>query len=112
MVMTSRALAIFLLLGAAACSPDHVMRQLTGRECNAGYIQEGEDWCAPPERPPAPQPYCTQSWNGVDCWARPDLMPNVARNVAEGPSGLTQDQNAQRLNMPINKIPPTNSYQP
>ncbi|WP_257997727.1 hypothetical protein [Komagataeibacter saccharivorans] len=82
------------------------------RECNAGYIQEGEDWCAPPERPPAPQPYCTQSWNGVDCWSRPDLMPNVAREVSEGPTGLTQDQNAQRLNMQVKKIPPTNGYTP
>ncbi len=39
-------------------------------------------------------------------------MPNVAREVAEGPTGLTQDQNAQRLNMQVKKIPPTNSYTP
>ncbi|MBL7236476.1 MAG: hypothetical protein JJK57_07920 [Komagataeibacter hansenii] len=96
----------------AGCAPDHIASRMTGRECNAGYIQEGEDWCAPPERPPAPQPYCTQSWNGVDCWSRPDLMPNVAREVSEGPTGLTQDQNAQRLNMQVKKIPPTNGYTP
>ena len=44
--MTSRALAIFLLLGVAACSPDHVMRPLPARDCTLGYIQEAEDWCA------------------------------------------------------------------
>ncbi|MBS0965036.1 hypothetical protein [Acetobacter okinawensis] len=107
-----RAVMVSLLLAVAGCSADTVASKITGRECNAGYIQEGEDWCAPPERPPAPQPYCTQSWNGVDCWARPDLMPNVAREVAEGPTGLTQDQNAQRLNMSIKKAPPTNAYYP
>ncbi|GAA4491483.1 hypothetical protein HLH36_04835 [Gluconacetobacter aggeris] len=96
----------------AGCSADTVTQHLTGRECNAGYIQEGEDWCAPPARPPVPQPYCTQSWNGVDCWGRPDQMPNVARQVAQGPTGLTQDQNADRLNMDVKQAPPTNDYLP
>lgn len=109
-----KSLFILTMIGGAvsACSPDYAVSRLIGRECSAGYIQEGEDWCAPPERPPAPQPYCTQSWNGVDCWSRPDLMPNVAHEVAEGPTGLTQDQNAQRLNLPVTKTPPTNSYTP
>ncbi|MFT8558909.1 MAG: hypothetical protein ABF719_03455 [Acetobacter sp.] len=111
-MMIRRGMMVALILAVAGCSPDHIASKKTGRECNAGYIQEGEDWGAPPERPPAPQPYCTQSWNGVDCWARPDLMPNVAREVAEGPTGLTQDQNARRLNMPIKKVPPTNAYYP
>ncbi|WP_336946216.1 hypothetical protein [Asaia sp. HN010] len=96
----------------SGCAADDVARHLTGRECNAGYIQQGEDWCAPAQRPPAPQPYCTQSWNGVDCWSRPDLMPNVARQVAQGPIGLTQDQNANRLNLPLKQTPPTNAYLP
>lgn len=99
-------------LQLSACAADDIARHLTGRECNAGYIQQGEDWCAPAERPPAPQPYCTQSWNGVDCWSRPDLMPNVARQVAQGPTGLTQDQNANRLNLPLKETPPTNAYIP
>ncbi|WP_332363341.1 MULTISPECIES: hypothetical protein [Asaia] len=105
--------ALALLVTAlGGCAADDVARHLTGRECNAGYIQQGEDWCAPAQRPPAPQPYCTQSWNGVDCWSRPDLMPNVARQVAQGPTGLTQDQNANRLNLPLKQTPPTNAYLP
>lgn len=115
-----RKYAVFLvirLIGGAGlllsgCAPDYLAKKMTGRECSAGYVEQGEDWCAPPERPPAPQPYCTQSWNGVDCWSRPDLMPNVARQAAAGPTGLTQDQNANRQNLPVDKIVPTNSYTP
>ncbi len=116
-VLSGRGIRCVFMLGMSclmlsACAVDDVARHLTGRECNAGYIQQGEDWCAPAERPPAPQPYCTQSWNGVDCWSRPDLMPNVARQVAQGPTGLTQDQNANRLNLPLKETPPTNAYMP
>ena len=105
--MVRRAVLLSVTVLLAGCSADTLAHRMTGRECNAGYIQEGEDWCAPPQRPPAPQPYCTQSWNGVDCWSRPDLMPNVAREVSQGPTGLTQDQNANRLNLPVKKVPPT-----
>jgi len=117
LVLSGKGIRHIFMLGMSclilsACAVDDVARHLTGRECNAGYIQQGEDWCAPAERPPAPQPYCTQSWNGVDCWSRPDLMPNVARQVAQGPTGLTQDQNANRLNLPLKETPPTNAYMP
>lgn len=105
-------LSLSLMGTLTGCSPDYIGHKLTGRVCNAGYVAEGEDWCAPVERTPPPQPYCTQSWNGVDCWERPDLTPNMARETYEGPRGLTQDQNAQRLNMPIDKIPPTTQYPP
>ncbi|MBB2189406.1 hypothetical protein HLH34_05435 [Gluconacetobacter azotocaptans] len=111
-MMIKRRITLLLAVAVTGCAPDNIAKRLTGRDCNAGYIQAGEDWCAPQARPPAPQPYCTQSWNGVDCWSRPDLMPNVAREVAEGPTGLTQDQNANRLNMPVQKVPPTNAYIP
>jgi hypothetical protein len=110
--MVRRAVLLSVTVFLTGCSADYLAHRVTGRECNAGYIQEGEDWCAPPERPPVPQPYCTQSWNGVDCWGRPDLMPNVAREVSQGPTGLTQDQNANRLNLPVKKVPPTNAYIP
>lgn len=111
-MLIRRASMLLVLAAVGGCSPDYIASRMTGRECNAGFIQEGDNWCAPPERPPPPQPYCTRSWNGVDCWGRPDQMPNVAPEVAEGPTGLTQDQNSKRLNLPINKIPPTNSYIP
>ncbi|WP_237442206.1 MULTISPECIES: hypothetical protein [unclassified Saccharibacter] len=96
----------------SACAPDYIARKLSGRECSAGYLAEGDDWCAPVERTTPPQPYCTKSWNGVDCWARPDLTPNMAAETYEGPRGLTQDQNANRLDAPRGKVPPTSQYLP
>ncbi|MCX5614933.1 hypothetical protein [Bombella saccharophila] len=99
-----------LLTGLSACAPDYLASKVTGRQCQAGYLEEGEDWCAPPERTPPPQPYCTQSWNGVDCWARPELTPNMAHEAYEGPRGLTPEQNANRLMMPVKKVPPSNQY--
>lgn len=99
-----------VVAGLSACAPDYLASKLTGRDCQAGYLAEGEDWCNPPERVLPPQPYCTQSWNGVDCWARPELTPNMAHEVYEGPRGLTTQQNANRLMMPEGKVPPSNPY--
>lgn len=96
----------------SACSPEYLARKISGRECSAGYLAEGDDWCAPVERAPPPQPYCTTSWNGVDCWARPDATPNMAAETYEGPRGLTQEQNANRLDAPKRKVPPTSQYMP
>jgi len=87
-------IALSALPGCAA--PDVIASAVTGRDCNPAHLDYGQAWCAPPERPPAPQPYCTQSWSGVDCWARPDLMVNVPRQVAEGPTALTPDQEKNR----------------
>lgn len=100
------------LYGLAGCAPDYIASHAKGRTCSAGLLERGENWCAPPERPPPPQPYCTTSWNGVDCWSRPDLMPNVPKETYGGPRGLTQEQNAQRLNMPVEKVPPVNPFFP
>ncbi len=107
---TMRVIFIGLPLGFSACAPDYIAQKVTGRECRAGYIEDGENWCAPPERPTPPQPYCTTSWNGVDCWARPELTPNMAHENYQGPRSLTQEQNAHRLNMPVTKIPPSTPY--
>jgi len=107
--LTSLATAALLRLGLLAvlvgallsclsgcASPDVVASAITGRDCNPANLDYGRAWCAPAERPPAPQPYCTQGWSGVDCWARPDLMPNVARQVTQGPTALTPAQDQDR----------------
>ncbi|MCH4022803.1 MAG: hypothetical protein LKH33_00640 [Acetobacter sp.] len=109
--MSVRTLCLFvLLLLPVACSPGQVASYVTGRECSSAVIAEGQGYCRSPELPPPPQPYCTQGWSGVDCWSRPDLMPNVARQVYEGPTGLTQQQNANRLNMSDKAAPPSSQY--
>lgn len=105
-----RLLTPVLILLLSGCSVPQIASFATGRNCNANELEKGTGWCAPPETPPPPQPYCTQGWSGVDCWSRPDLMPNVPREVAEGPTGLTPEQNAVRLNMPYTNVPPSEQY--
>ncbi|GAN53230.1 hypothetical protein [Tanticharoenia sakaeratensis] len=85
-----------LCVPLAGCGADYLASEVTGRDCNTAYLYDGDSFCAPPKGPPPPQPYCTQGFEGVDCWARPDLMPGVARQVAEGPTSLTPDQNRAR----------------
>ncbi|GBQ98323.1 hypothetical protein AA23498_3189 [Acetobacter nitrogenifigens DSM 23921 = NBRC 105050] len=91
----------------AACSPVQIGSFAMGRDCSVSELAKGTGWCSPAETPPPPQPYCTQGWSGVDCWSRPDLMPNVARQVSQGPTGLTPEQNAARLNMAYGNAPPS-----
>lgn len=98
------------LLLLSACSPGQIGSFAMGRDCSASQLEKGTGWCSPPETPPPPQPYCTQGWSGVDCWSRPDLMPNVAREVAQGPTGLTAEQNAVRLNQPYTRVQPSSQY--
>ncbi|AOX19431.1 hypothetical protein [Kozakia baliensis] len=89
------ALMAFML---SACGPDYIASALTGRDCNTAYLYDGDDFCARPKGAPPPQPYCTTGFEGTDCWARPDLMPNVARQTAEGPTHLTPPQDRARMN--------------
>ncbi|AQS87007.1 hypothetical protein AA101099_0897 [Neoasaia chiangmaiensis NBRC 101099] len=89
---------LLMSFGLSSCGPDYIASTLTGRDCNTAYLYDGDDFCAAPKGPPPPQPYCTTGFEGTDCWARPDLMPNVARQTAEGPTGLTPLQNRKRMN--------------
>ncbi|MCQ9154547.1 hypothetical protein [Acidomonas methanolica] len=90
--------ALCLAACLSGCAPDRIASALTGKECNTAYLYDDEDFCAAPKGPPPPQPYCTTGFEGTDCWARPDLMPNVARQTAEGPTTLTPLQNRTRMN--------------
>lgn len=105
---STRLFALCLLPMLAGCSVPQIGSFAMGRTCSTSELMKGTGWCSPPETPPPPQPYCTQGWSGVDCWSRPDLMPNVARSVAEGPTGLTAEQNAVRLNKSYTNVPPSN----
>lgn len=80
-----------------ACAPDQIASAITGRDCNSAYLYDEGDFCAQPKGPPPPQPYCTTSFEGTDCYARPDLTPNVARQTSEGPTALTPEQNRARM---------------
>ncbi|NHN83786.1 hypothetical protein GOB93_03905 [Acetobacter musti] len=107
---STRFIVSSVLLVLSGCSAPQIGSFAMGRDCSASELEKGTGWCSPPETPPPPQPYCTAGWSGVDCWSRPDLMPNVAREVAEGPTGLTAEQNAARLNKPYTSVPPSSQY--
>ncbi len=68
----------------------------TGRDCSIVRLDRGQSYCREKEAPPAPPPYCTRSLGAVDCWADPAAVPNLPREVADGPRTLTPAQEHQR----------------
>lgn len=82
--------------------PDLVYSGITGRDCSLVRLDRGESYCRPVDLPPAPQPYCTRSLGGVDCWAHPELVVNLPPQVAQlpheaDPGGLSPGQDRVRL---------------
>lgn len=72
---------------------DAVVSAATGRDCSVVRLDRGQDYCKPPEAPPAPPSYCTRSLGRVDCWTAP--LPG-RRGVADGPETLNLAQEANR----------------
>jgi hypothetical protein len=77
--------------------PDLIYSGISGRDCSLVRLDRGESYCRPVAPPLPPQPYCTRSLAGVDCWAHPELMPNLPRQVAQGPHELTPEQERIRV---------------
>ncbi len=50
---------------------DAAVSWASGRSCSVVRLDRGQDWCAPPEAPPARMPRCTRSLGAVDCWVDP-----------------------------------------
>ena len=75
---------------------DAVVSLARGRDCSAVRLERGLSYCRPEEPPPAPQPYCTRSLGGVDCWRQPPLSLPAQRGVADGPATLSAEQEAHR----------------
>jgi hypothetical protein len=69
----------------------------TGRDCSVVRLDQGKTYCRPIEPEPEPPPYCTPSLGSVTCWKDPDTVPGHPRGVADGPSRLTAEQEADRL---------------
>ena len=76
---------------------DAVYSWLTGRDCSVVRLDEGKTYCRPVEPPPDPPAFCTRSLGSVDCWKDPASMPGNPRGVADGPSGLTAEQEKNRI---------------
>jgi hypothetical protein len=76
---------------------DAVYSWLTGRDCSVVRLDQGKTYCRPVEPPPEPPVYCTRGLGAVNCWADPATVPGHPRGVADGPSGLTAEQEANRV---------------
>lgn len=77
--------------------PDLVYSGATGRDCSVVRLEEGKTYCKPVEPPPAPPTLCTHSLGVVDCWSNPEALNDApVRGVADGPTTLTPEQEANR----------------
>jgi hypothetical protein len=75
---------------------DAVYSWWTGRDCSVVRLDEGKTYCRPVEPEPEPPVFCTRSLGSVDCWRDPASMPGHPRGVADGPAGLTAEQERNR----------------
>ncbi len=76
---------------------DAVYSLVTGRDCSIVRLDQGKTYCRPVEPPPEPPVYCTRGLGSVNCWQDPATVPGHPRGVADGPSGLTPQQEADRV---------------
>lgn len=70
---------------------------VSGRDCSVVRLDRGKSYCRPVEPAPEPPVFCTRSLGSVDCWEDPVGLPGHPRGVADGPSGLTAAQEADRV---------------
>jgi hypothetical protein len=76
---------------------DAVYSWFTGRDCSLVRLDQGKTYCRPIEPEPEPPAYCTRSLGTVNCWQDPATVPGHPPGVADGPTGLTAAQEADRL---------------
>jgi hypothetical protein len=76
---------------------DALYSLVTGRDCSVVRLDQGKTYCRPVEPEPETPTYCTRSLGSVNCWKDPDTVPGHPRGVADGPSRLTAEQEADRV---------------
>jgi hypothetical protein len=102
---TSETAALVVGTGAVVASVATIQRTpwdalyslVTGRDCSMVRLDQGKTYCRPVEPPPEPPTFCTRSLATVDCWKDPDTVPGHPPGVADGPTGLTAQQEADRV---------------
>lgn len=76
---------------------DAVYSAASGKDCSIVRLDRGQSYCKPKEPPPPQQAFCTHSLGVVDCWSNPEaLNDGPPRGVADGPTVLTPEQEANR----------------
>ena len=76
---------------------DAVYSFLTGRDCSIVRLDEGKSYCRSVEPKPEPPEFCTRSLGTVNCWQSAAGVPEHPVGVADGPSQLTAEQEANRV---------------
>ena len=76
---------------------DAVYSLVTGRDCSVVRLDRGQTYCRPVEPPPEPPEYCTRTLGMVSCFNDQAEVPGHPRGVADGPSTLTPEQEADRV---------------
>ena len=76
---------------------DAVYSWWTGRDCSAVRLDQGRTYCRPMEPEPEPPAFCTRSLGAVNCRKDTGGLPAHLRGVADGPVGLTAEQEADRV---------------
>lgn len=66
----------------------------TGRDCSVVHLDRRQDYCAPRERLPGPEPYCSRTLADVQCWSDPQDFVSVPRQIVDTPH-LTTEQERQ-----------------
>ncbi len=74
---------------------DAVYSAVSGRDCSIVHLDDGKNYCTPPELPIAPPVYCTHSLADVDCWSSPAVLPLPPRGIGDQPA-LTPVQEVDR----------------
>lgn len=77
--------------------PDTLYSAITGKDCSLVRLDRGESYCKAVDPPVPPQPYCTHTLGAVMCWSKPESMPGIPTQIAQGSRSLTPEQNKVRL---------------
>jgi hypothetical protein len=77
--------------------PDAIYSWWTGRDCSVVRLDQGKSYCRPTEPIPPPPAFCTRSLGTVNCWQDPQNLADHPLGVADGPAGLTAEQEANRV---------------
>ena len=76
---------------------DIAISLVIGRDCSVVRLDQGKTYCRPIEAPPARPVFCTRTLGVVDCWEDPSALSfHPSRQVADGPTGLTPEQEVNR----------------
>ncbi len=75
---------------------DAVISLVSGKDCSAVRLEQHKTYCRPVEPKPEPPVFCSRSLGVVNCWSDPASLPDQPHGVADGPSALTPQQEADR----------------